>query len=150
MLPLVLALVLGAGPAQAAERAAILRVEGPVIYTNAGRQDGLVPGQTLEGHRAVSVVDPATGRTLTDYFSVGVGVVTAAGDTLTRLQVPADVAVQLQAGDAVQLPEAAPAPAPAPAVAAAPAPSVAAAPAPAPAPAPVVAAAPAPAPTEIV
>lgn len=89
--------------AQAEERVPILRVEGPTLVVPIGANDGIRPGQTVEVYRTVSAVDPRTGRTLTDQFRVGSGVVTSTGDTLSQLHVPADLAVRLTAGDVVGL-----------------------------------------------
>ena len=101
MLPLWSMLTLLLGVARAEERAAILRVDGPEVYAALGAADGIRNGDTVMVYRMVTVLDPASGRTLTDHFYVGRGVVGAAGDTLTRILVPAELAVRLRPGDVV-------------------------------------------------
>lgn len=140
MLSTLLTLALGVPLASADEVARILRVDGPYVYVSLGADDGVRAGQKVELYRLVSVVDPATGKTLRDTFPAGSGRVVIAGDTLTQVVVAARVATSLRAGDELRL---TPKPPPPPLAAAAPAP---AAPAPTPAPAPAVASAPAPAP----
>lgn len=96
-------LTVTAAAAQAEARVPILRIDGPYLYVPLGTSDGLVDGQTVTVYRRVEALDPRSGRTLTEAFPAGSGTVRGLGETLSRVVVPASLAVGLQPGDEVGL-----------------------------------------------
>lgn len=95
------------GLAAAAPRGAfVLRIEGPDVFVDLGRADGVAAGTRLRVFRTVEGTHPLTGKKVRDRFALGEAQVLEAGESLSRIQAASALLEQLEVGDPVELAEA--------------------------------------------
>lgn len=96
---LVTSLALAAEPVEAT----VLGLDGVRAYADLGRADGVAKGQTVLVYETIEVVDPVSGRALTDRFPLGELRVVEAGETLSLLQGDPALMMRVEVGDAILL-----------------------------------------------
>ncbi|MHB8872259.1 MAG: hypothetical protein ACYC8T_01100 [Myxococcaceae bacterium] len=90
--------------AVAAPRAAfVLRIEGPDVFVDLGRADGVSAGTRLRVYRTIEGTHPLSGKKVRDRFVLGEVQVLEAGESLSRLQAASVLLEQLEVGDPVEL-----------------------------------------------
>jgi hypothetical protein len=81
----------------------VVRIDGPEVYVDLGRRDGVAAGTDVILYRRIVAHHPETGARLEDRFELITAPITDAGTVLSRLRLPRDLAVQVNVGDEVRV-----------------------------------------------
>ncbi len=87
--------------AWAGSSAKILRVDGPMVYVASNAMGPLPTGSEVQVLQTFEAIDPKSGKVLVDRFPLGMGTVSASGETLMRIRVSPALAARVSAGDVI-------------------------------------------------